>query len=146
MSPKPGPTFEIELAAPEIEVMKSNPLIERSIAIIKNINKKVKIKIITEFIKLSEIFCLLYLVIITLFGESSFFIWLFKNISNICSLKIFIPHAVEPAHPPINIKSKKKIKENLPHNPKSSVTYPVPDKIDITLNEAILILSNKLLS
>ena len=56
MSPKPGPTFEIELAAPEIEVMKSNPLIERSIAIIKNINKKVKIKMITEFIKLSEIF------------------------------------------------------------------------------------------
>ena len=74
MSPKPGPTFEIELAAPEIEVMKSNPLIERSIAIINNMNKKVKIKIITEFIKLSEIFCLLYLVIITLFGESSFFI------------------------------------------------------------------------
>ena len=69
-----------------------------------------------------------------------------KKIINICSLKIFIPHAVEPAHPPINIKNKKKIKENFPHKPKSSVTYPVPDKIEITLNDEILILSNKLLS
>ena len=56
VDPKPGPTFEIEVAAPEIAVIKSSPLIERSIAIIKKINKKVKIKIITEFIKSSEIF------------------------------------------------------------------------------------------
>ena len=55
MSPKPGPTFDIELAAPEIEVTKSNPLIERSIAIIKNINKKEKIKMMTDLIKSSEI-------------------------------------------------------------------------------------------
>ena len=57
-----------------------------------------------------------------------------------------MPQAVEPAQPPINIRSRKKIKENLPHNPKSSVTYPVPDKIEMTLKEDILILSNKLLS
>ena len=51
ISPRPGPTFEIELAAPDIDVIKSKPLIDKSIAIIKNINKKVKIKIITEFIQ-----------------------------------------------------------------------------------------------
>ena len=56
MSPKPGPTFEIELAAPDIDVIKSNPLIDRSIAIIKKINKNVKINIITELIKFSDIF------------------------------------------------------------------------------------------
>ena len=146
MSPRPGPTFEIELAAPDIDVIKSNPLIDKSMAIIKNINKKLKIKIITELIKFSDIFWLLYFVIITLLGEISFFIWFFKNINNICSLKIFIPQAVEPAHPPININNKKKIRENFPHNPKSSVTYPVPDRIEITLKEEILILSNRLLS
>ena len=54
--PNPGPTFDIEVAAPEIEVIKSKPLIESNIAIIRNINKNVKIKIITELIKLSEIF------------------------------------------------------------------------------------------
>ena len=56
MSPRPGPTFDIELAAPEIEVIKSKPLIDNSIAIIKKINKKVKINIITDFIKSSDIF------------------------------------------------------------------------------------------
>ena len=71
-SPNPGPTFEIALAAPEIDVIKSKPLIESNIDIIRKINKKVKIKIMTEFIKLSEIFWLLYLVIITLLGDISF--------------------------------------------------------------------------
>ena len=146
ISPRPGPTFEIELAAPEIEVIKSNPLIDRSIARIKKINKNVKINIITEFIKLSDIFWLLYFMSITLFGEIIFLIWFFRNINNICNLKILIPHAVEPAQPPININNKKKIKENLPHKPKSSVTYPVPDSIEITLKDEILILSKKLLS
>ena len=55
-SPKPGPTFEIALAAPEIDVRKSKPEIDKSIAIIKKINKKEKINTMTEFIKLSEIF------------------------------------------------------------------------------------------
>ena len=54
--PNPGPTFDIEVAAPEIEVIKSNPLIDNNIAIIKNINKKVKMKIMTDFINSSEIF------------------------------------------------------------------------------------------
>ena len=56
ISLSPGPTFEIELAAPEIDVIKSKPLIDSNIAINKKINKKVKIKIMTELIKLSEIF------------------------------------------------------------------------------------------
>ena len=50
VEPKPGPTLDIDVAAPEIEVMKSNPLIDKSIEIMRNINKKVKIKMITEFI------------------------------------------------------------------------------------------------
>ena len=33
--PNPGPTFEIEVAAPEIEVVKSNPLKDNKAAIIK---------------------------------------------------------------------------------------------------------------
>ena len=36
----------------------------------------------------------------------------------------------------MNIKNKKKTKENFPHNPKSSVTYPVPDNMEITLKES----------
>ena len=96
---------------------------------------------ITEFINLSLIFCLLYFIINILFGEINFFIWLFKNKNKIWILNILIPQAVEPAHPPMNIKKRKKIKGNLPHKLKSSVTYPVPDKIETTLKVAILNLS-----
>ena len=39
MSPKPGPTFDIEVAAPEIADKKSSPEIDKSIDIIKNNNK-----------------------------------------------------------------------------------------------------------
>ena len=35
--PSPGPTFDIDVAAPEIEVIKSNPLIDRIVVIIKKI-------------------------------------------------------------------------------------------------------------
>ena len=35
--PRPGPTLEIEVAAPEIEVIKSNPLSDNKAVIIKNI-------------------------------------------------------------------------------------------------------------
>jgi hypothetical protein len=49
-----------------------------------------------------------------------------------------MPHVVDPAHPPTNIKKRKKIKGNPPHKLKSEVTYPVPDKIETTLNVAIL--------
>ena len=47
---------------------------EKRIVVDAKINKNVKIKIITEFIKLSDIFWLLYLIIITLFGEISLLI------------------------------------------------------------------------
>ena len=50
---------------------------------------------------------------------------------------------MDPAQPPINIKKRKKIKGNLPHKLKSLVTYPVPDKIETTLKDAILIFSTK---
>ena len=146
MSPRPGPTLDIALAAPDMAVRKSRPEIDNNIAMIKKINKKEKINTITELMKLSDIFWLLYFDIIMLFGNINFFTWFFKKINNICNLKIFIPQAVDPAHPPINIKNKKNINENFPHNPKSSVTYPVPDKIEITLKEDILILSAILLS
>jgi len=39
-----------------MEVIKSKPLIDSRIVIIKKINKKEKINIMTEFIKSSEIF------------------------------------------------------------------------------------------
>ena len=57
--------------------------------------------------------------------------------------KILIPQVVEPAHPPTNIKKIKKIKGNSPQSPKSSVTYPVPERIESTLKEDILKLSKK---
>ena len=39
MSPKPGPTLDIDVAEPDIADKKSNPEIERSTAIIRNNNK-----------------------------------------------------------------------------------------------------------
>ena len=47
-SPKPGPTFDIDVAAPEIADKKSRPVIESIIAIKTNINKYAKIKTIIE--------------------------------------------------------------------------------------------------
>ncbi len=35
--PRPGPTLEIDVAAPEIEVMKSKPLRDNNVVIAKNI-------------------------------------------------------------------------------------------------------------
>ena len=58
ISPRPGPTLDIEVAAPEIADKKSSPEIDKSIEIIKNKSKYEKIKIITEFIKVSSTFCL----------------------------------------------------------------------------------------
>ena len=40
IDPRPGPTFEIDVAAPEIDVIKSKPV---------NDNKAVKIKKITKY-------------------------------------------------------------------------------------------------
>ena len=59
ISPRPGPTLDIEVAAPEIADIKSRPVIDKSIAIIKNRNKYENIKIITEFRNESSSFCLL---------------------------------------------------------------------------------------
>ena len=56
ISPSPGPTLDIDVAAPEIADKKSSPVMDKSIAIIKNKNKYEKIKIITELIKVSSIF------------------------------------------------------------------------------------------
>ena len=42
---------------------------------------------------------------------------------------------VDPAHPPINISIRKKTKGKFPQLLKFSVVYPVPVRIDITLNE-----------
>ena len=51
----------------------------------------------------------------------------------ICILNIFIPHVVEPAQPPINIRPKNKIIGKLPQSSYLAFTYPVPVKIEITL-------------
>ncbi len=59
MSPRPGPTLDIAVAAPETADKKSRPVIDNSIDIIKNKNKYEKIKIITELMKFSSIFLLL---------------------------------------------------------------------------------------
>ena len=39
MSPRPGPTFDIDVAAPEIADKKSRPVTDNSIATKTNINK-----------------------------------------------------------------------------------------------------------
>ena len=93
---------------------------------------------INELINLSLICGLLYFIINILFEEINFFIWLFKNKNKIWIINILIHQANEPEKTPLNIKKRKKIKGNLPHKLKSSVTYPVPDKIETTLKVAIL--------
>ena len=39
IEPNPGPTFEIEVAAPEIEVIKSRPVKDSNAEIVKKITK-----------------------------------------------------------------------------------------------------------
>ena len=39
IEPRPGPTFEIDVAAPDIEVIKSRPVNERKAVMIKKITK-----------------------------------------------------------------------------------------------------------
>ena len=57
--PSPGPTFEIVVAAPEKEVIKSNPVKDNNIATKKKIKKYKKIKDIIEDMKRLLIFSLL---------------------------------------------------------------------------------------
>tara|TARA_Y100000992_G_C21225565_1_gene472690 strand:+ start:1023 stop:1235 length:213 start_codon:yes stop_codon:yes gene_type:complete len=52
MEPNPGPTFDIEVAAPEIEVIKSRPVNESNAVIVKKITKYMKIKEIIDAINL----------------------------------------------------------------------------------------------
>ena len=54
-----------------------------------------------------------------------------------------MPQVVDPAQPPINIKKRKNINGNSPHELKSAVTYPVPDKTETTLKVDILKFSEK---
>ena len=62
MLPNPGPTLDIEVAAPDKAVTKSRPFKERTAAKIKNIKKYKKIKAIIEYIKVLLIFSLLYFI------------------------------------------------------------------------------------
>ena len=39
IGPRPGPTFDIDVAAPDIEVMKSRPVSESKAVIVKKITK-----------------------------------------------------------------------------------------------------------
>ncbi len=59
MSPSPGPTFEIAVAAPEKEVIKSNPVKDNSIATRKKIKKYKNMKDMIGDIKRLSIFSLL---------------------------------------------------------------------------------------
>ena len=68
------------------------------------------------------------------FGYMIFFSWFEINEYRICILNILIPHVVEPAHPPINISPINKTNGKLPQLSNCALTYPVPVKIDITLN------------
>ena len=52
MEPSPGPTFDIDVAAPEIDVIKSKPVIESSAVMIKKITRYMYIKEIIEAMNL----------------------------------------------------------------------------------------------
>ncbi len=62
ISPRPGPTLEIEVAAPEIDVMKSRPVNDNIEVRIKNITIYKKIKEITDDINLSSILLFPYFI------------------------------------------------------------------------------------
>ena len=52
VEPSPGPTFEIDVAAPEIDVMKSRPVKESNIVILKKITSYIYINEIIDAINL----------------------------------------------------------------------------------------------
>ena len=52
IEPSPGPTFDIDVAAPEIDVIKSKPVIESSAVMIKKITRYMYIKEIIEAMNL----------------------------------------------------------------------------------------------
>ena len=68
IDPNPGPTFEIEVAAPDIEVIKSRPVNDNNAEIIKKITKYIYIKEIIEATNLLSTGFWLYFKIKTPFG------------------------------------------------------------------------------
>ena len=73
ISPSPGPTFEIEVAAPDIEVIKSRPVKDKIEVRTKKIIIYKYINVITEVIYLSSILLLPYLITNTPLGYIIFF-------------------------------------------------------------------------
>ena len=63
ISPSPGPTFDIEVAAADIEVIKSSPVKDNKAVIIKKITMYKYINEITEDMNFSSILLLSYLII-----------------------------------------------------------------------------------
>ena len=55
IDPRPGPTFEIDVAAPDIDVIKSRPVNDSNAVIRKKITKYINIKDIIEEINLLSI-------------------------------------------------------------------------------------------
>ena len=68
ISPSPGPTFDIEVAAPEIEVTKSRPLKDKIEVRMKKIIIYKYINDITDAINLSSILFFSYLIVKTPLG------------------------------------------------------------------------------
>ena len=133
IDPNPGPTLDIDVAAPEIAVTKSRPLNDSNAVITKKISKYMYINEITEAINLLSTGFWSYFRTKIPFGKIIFFKWFWIKEYKICILNIFIPHVVEPAQPPINIRPKNKIIGKLPQSSYLAFTYPVPVKIEITL-------------
>ena len=63
ISPKPGPTFDIDVAAADIAVIKSKPLIDNKAVTIKKINIYKKINEIIEDINFSSTLFFSYLML-----------------------------------------------------------------------------------
>ena len=82
-SPKPGPTFDIEDAAPEIADTKSIPVSVSKIIIIKKIKKYKYMNVITEDINDGLILFLLYRIGNMPLGYKIFLIWVLKKDSKI---------------------------------------------------------------
>ena len=110
-SPKPGPTFDIDVAAADKLVIKSYPSKDRRSEIKKNDNIYKKKKLVTALKLASGILFPLNFDAKTPWGFINLRIWFLTDINNIWNLKIFKPPVVEPAHPPINIIIKNKIDE-----------------------------------
>ena len=74
--PNPGPTFEIDVAAPDIDVIKSRPVSDKSAVIKKKIIKYIKINEIIEPINLLSTGFLSYLITKIPLGYIIFFSWI----------------------------------------------------------------------